>query len=29
MNEQDVLNLLGNVGAVIKDSHIVYTSWRH
>lgn len=29
MKEQDVLQLLGNVGAVIKDSHIVYTSGKH
>lgn len=29
MNEQNVLQLLGNVGAVIKDSHIVYTSGKH
>lgn len=29
MNEQEVLQLLGNVGAVITDSHIVYTSGKH
>ncbi|MFW5853410.1 MAG: phosphoribosyltransferase family protein [Patescibacteria group bacterium] len=29
MNEQDVLQILGKVGAVITDSHIVYTSGKH
>jgi len=29
MNEKEVLELLGNVGAVIKESHIVYTSGKH
>lgn len=29
MKEQQVLELLGKVGAVIKDSHIVYTSGKH
>lgn len=29
MNEQEVLQLLGKVGAVITDSHIVYTSGKH
>lgn len=29
MNEQEVLALLGRVGAVITDSHIVYTSGKH
>ncbi|MBN2094013.1 MAG: phosphoribosyltransferase [Candidatus Zambryskibacteria bacterium] len=29
MNEQAVLEVLGRVGAVIKDSHIVYTSGKH
>lgn len=29
MDEQDALMLLGKVGAVIKDSHIVYTSGKH
>lgn len=29
MNEQEVLQILGKVGAVIKDSHIVYTSGKH
>lgn len=29
MNEQEVLALLGKVGAVIVDSHIVYTSGKH
>jgi len=29
MNEQEVLQVLGNVGAVIADSHIVYTSGKH
>lgn len=29
MKEQDVLQLLGKVGAVIKDSHIVYISGKH
>lgn len=29
MKEQDVLKLLGIVGAVIKNSHIVYTSGKH
>lgn len=29
MNEKKVLEILGNVGAVIKDSHIVYTSGKH
>ncbi|MFA6161326.1 MAG: phosphoribosyltransferase family protein [Patescibacteria group bacterium] len=29
MNEQEILQMLGEVGAVITDSHIVYTSGRH
>jgi len=29
MNEKEVLEVFGRVGAVIADSHIVYTSWRH
>lgn len=29
MNEQEVLQVLGKVGAVIVDSHIVYTSGKH
>ena len=29
MNEQGVLKLLGKVGAVITDSHVVYTSGLH
>lgn len=29
MNEQEVLQILGKVGAVIADSHIVYTSGKH
>lgn len=29
MNEQEVLKVLGEVGAVIADSHIVYTSGKH
>jgi orotate phosphoribosyltransferase len=29
MDEQQVLQILGEVGAVIVDSHIVYTSGRH
>lgn len=29
MNEQEVLTLLGRVGAVITKSHIVYTSGKH
>ena len=29
MNEQEVLQTLGQVGAVIADSHIVYTSGKH
>jgi orotate phosphoribosyltransferase len=29
MNEQKVLQVLGKVGAVIADSHIVYTSGKH
>jgi orotate phosphoribosyltransferase len=29
MNEQEVLQILGRVGAVITDSHIVYTSGKH
>src|SRR3989338_1831309 len=29
MNEQEVLQVLGKVGAVITDSHIVYTSGKH
>lgn len=29
MNEQEVLEVLGKVGAVIADSHIVYTSGKH
>lgn len=27
--EQEVLQILGEVGAVITNSHIVYTSWLH
>lgn len=29
MNEQEVLQILGKVGAAITDSHIVYTSGKH
>lgn len=29
MNEQEVLQILGKVGAVIANSHIVYTSGKH
>ncbi len=29
MNEQEVLQTLGKVGALITDSHIVYTSGKH
>lgn len=29
MDRQDVLQILGKVGAVITDSHIVYTSGKH
>ena len=29
MNEQQVLEMLGSVGAVITDSHIIYTSGKH
>ena len=29
MNEQEILRVLGKLGAVIKDSHIVYTSGKH
>jgi len=29
MNEQEVLQVLGKVGAVITDSHIVYMSGKH
>lgn len=29
MNEQEVLQILGKVGAVITESHIVYTSGKH
>lgn len=29
MNEQDVLRMLNTVGAVITDSHVVYTSGKH
>lgn len=29
MNEQEVLEVLGKAGAVIVDSHIVYTSGKH
>ncbi|GMQ94917.1 MAG: phosphoribosyltransferase family protein [Patescibacteria group bacterium] len=29
MNEQEVIKILENVGAVIVDSHMVYTSGRH
>lgn len=29
MKEKEVLQLLGSVGAVITDSHIVYTSGKH
>ena len=29
MNEQEILGVLGKVGAIITDSHIVYTSGRH
>ncbi len=29
MNEQEVLQVLGKVGAVIAESHIVYTSGKH
>jgi len=29
MNEQEILEILSKVGAVITDSHIVYTSGKH
>lgn len=29
MNEQEILQILGKIGAVITDSHIVYTSGKH
>jgi len=29
MNEQEVRQVLDKVGAVITNSHIVYTSWQH
>lgn len=29
MNEQEVLQVLGQVGAVITNSHIIYTSGKH
>ncbi len=29
MNEQEILKILGKVGAIITDSHIVYTSGFH
>lgn len=29
MNDQEVLQILGRVGAVISNSHIVYTSGKH
>ncbi len=29
MNEQEVLQIFGDTGAVITDSHIVYTSGKH
>ncbi len=29
MNQQEVLEILGRVGAVITDSHVVYTSGKH
>jgi len=29
MNEQEVLAILGKVGAIITKSHIVYTSGKH
>lgn len=29
MKEQEVLSILGKVGAIIVDSHIVYTSGKH
>ncbi|HEC94312.1 MAG TPA: phosphoribosyltransferase [Candidatus Kaiserbacteria bacterium] len=29
MNEQEILSVLSKVGAVITDSHVVYTSGRH
>ena len=29
MNEQEVLEILGKFGAVVTDSHVVYTSGKH
>jgi orotate phosphoribosyltransferase len=29
MNQSEILTILGNVGAVITDSHLVYTSGKH
>lgn len=29
MSEQDVLQILGRIGAIISNSHIVYTSGKH
>ncbi len=29
MNEQEVLDILAKTGAVITNSHIVYTSGKH
>lgn len=29
MTEAEILNILSKVGAIIKDSHIIYTSGRH
>jgi len=29
MNSQDILQLLADIGALVTDSHIVYTSGRH
>jgi len=29
MKEQEILQSLNNIGAVITNSHIVYTSWKH
>ena len=29
MNEQEILGMLGKVGAVITNSHVVYTSGKH
>jgi len=29
MNEKEILSTLGGVGALLKDSHIVYTSGKH